>query len=610
MVATMGVGSPQVRRERDAFLCGRPVSEAVRAEVVESWRRSSSSGVVPDALDLAVASDVDVESEFCRAAAPVLDRLNERLDSSRTALVLSGPRADILQRWAGDTAVSVALDEVEALPGVCLDEGRAGTNGLGTTMALDRPVVISGAEHFADRYQPFTCAGAPVRHPSRGHGLGVVTLVCRYQDTNRLMLPIVLEAVDHIRARLLEQTSTVERLLLDRYLARGADTPAAVVVIGADVLLANRAASELLSHVDDDRLRAEAAALGRGVGVGRLSLPSGEELVVRGEGVTTGREVVGHVLELSRLGPEPARPGPLPRPRVAPRPAGPARVPAEPSPLARLGGRGRAWQGVLAAARRHARFDLPVLVHGEAGTGKLALVEAMWAEARLAGTVEVADAALVPFHGLTDFLHGLHGSLHRPDGLVVLRHAELLERRAALAVSGLLDEAGRSGGARLASTATSSSILGEGPAVRGALGDRLAVVQIGLPPLRDRPEDIGAVVEAVAREGGGRHRWRPDALEALEAGEWPGNARQLRNLVVSTCAGRPAGDVTRPDLPPQFQRPGRRALTQIERAELAVIVAGLREAGGNKVEAARRLGISRSTLYRKVSAYRIDAAAR
>src|SRR5690606_20776179 len=113
-------------------------------EVLQSWHRSSRSGVSPDALEL-VTRDVDLDSELCRAAAPVLGRLGERLDGSRTALVLAGSEADIVGRWSGDRAVANALDRAEALPGVCLDEDHAGTNGLGTAAALDRPVVISGA---------------------------------------------------------------------------------------------------------------------------------------------------------------------------------------------------------------------------------------------------------------------------------------------------------------------------------------------------------------------------------------------------------------------------------------------------------------------------------
>jgi transcriptional regulator of acetoin/glycerol metabolism len=113
----------------------------------------------------------------------------------------------------------------------------------------------------------------------------------------------------------------------------------------------------------------------------------------------------------------------------------------------------------------------------------------------------------------------------------------------------------------------------------------------------------------MARAAGGRHRWRPEALEALSTADWPGNVRQLHSFVARTCAGRAGGDIELADLPEELLPAPNGVLSQIERAELAAIVTGLRETGGNKVDAARHLGISRSTLYRKIRAYRIDAPA-
>jgi transcriptional regulator of acetoin/glycerol metabolism len=445
----------------------------------------------------------------------VLDRLNERLDTTRTALVLAGAEAGIVARWAGDHGVARMLDGVHAVPGACLAEGHAGTNGLGTALELDRPVVISGAEHFAERYQEFTCAGVPIHHPRRGDRLGVLTLVCRYRDSNRLMVPIVLEAVDHI---------------CDRLLAGAGDEPRLVSAVGRPLVAV----------------------------------------------------------------PTPPRP---PAPNGAQ--AGPPRG------LGRLGGASRAWQQVLALARRHVGFDLPVLVEGPSGVGKVELLRAMWEESGRSGVVEVADAALLPLEGLGDFLARLRRSLNRPDGLLVLRHAELLDAPAARAVGALVD-ATPPGRVALAATIGTSCRAsdGDGAAERAALHDRLGLVHLHLAPLAERRDDVVPLVGLLA--GASRHRFRPDALDALARADWPGNVRQLRAVVSSTCASRPVGDLEVADLPAEVVRRRGVGLTQMESAELAAILAGLRDAGGNKAEAALRLGISRSTLYRKLRAYGID----
>lgn len=516
MVSTSEVDLVELRREREAFLSGGRVSPAVRPEVVASWHRSSELGVRPDAIRLVTVPVEEDDDELRSAAGPVLDRLNERLDTTRTALVLAGAGAGIVARWAGDRGVSRMLDGVDAVPGVCLDEGHAGTNGLGTALELDRPVVISGAEHFAERYQEFTCAGAPIHHPLLGTRLGVLTLVCRYRDTNRLMVPIVLEAVDHIR----------------------------------------------------ERLRA-----------GRGERPAGG-------------------------GPH----------RVAPTVAPCRRADgcheAEPSPargLARLGGAGRCWQHVLVLARRHVDFDLPLLVEGPTGVGKLELLAAMWEEAGRPGAMEVADAALLPLEGLSPFLARLRASLQRPDGLVVLRHAELLDARTALAVGALVDAVAttpRRVGLAATVRTRCTAVEGDGAAERAALRDRVGLVRLCLPPLSERREDIAPLVAALAGPAG--HRFRPEALDALRRADWPGNVRQLRAVVSSTCAARPAGPIELADLPVDVVRSRSVGLTHMERAEAAAILSGLHDTGGNKVEAAQRLGISRSTLYRKLRAYGLD----
>jgi sigma-54 dependent transcriptional regulator, acetoin dehydrogenase operon transcriptional activator AcoR len=119
------------------------------------------------------------------------------------------------------------------------------------------------------------------------------------------------------------------------------------------------------------------------------------------------------------------------------------------------------------------------------------------------------------------------------------------------------------------------------------------------------------LVSALLRRHGAHPstRCRPDVVDALSRYGWPGNVRQLDNVVAALVARRPAGDVAVEDLPTELQcavGPDPTGLQQMERDAILVTLAAT---SGNRAEAATRLGISRSTLYRKLHAYGLEPGA-
>jgi DNA-binding NtrC family response regulator len=142
---------------------------------------------------------------------------------------------------------------------------------------------------------------------------------------------------------------------------------------------------------------------------------------------------------------------------------------------------------------------------------------------------------------------------------------------------------------------------------------RLCVHSIHVPPLRARKSDIPALIRHFIHKHGGDDvlAIAPDAAKELGAYHWPGNVRELENCIVSmlaNCEGRVAdmGDIPKAlRMALRGGRPGDRTL--LAEAERAAIGATLEEAGGNVAETARRLGISKATLYRKMGAYGLTA---
>lgn len=135
------------------------------------------------------------------------------------------------------------------------------------------------------------------------------------------------------------------------------------------------------------------------------------------------------------------------------------------------------------------------------------------------------------------------------------------------------------------------------------------IARVELPPLRTRREELPALIRTMLqrlRPGVGL-RMTPHTLEVLAGHSWPGNLRELHTVLGYVTERRSAGDVTAQDLPEAYQRSVKaRRLTPLERLEYDAIVGALRSCEANKVHAAQQLGMSRSTLYRRMRALGIQ----
>jgi len=151
---------------------------------------------------------------------------------------------------------------------------------------------------------------------------------------------------------------------------------------------------------------------------------------------------------------------------------------------------------------------------------------------------------------------------------------------------------------------------------RADLFYRLNVVHIEVPPLRARRDDIPHLVTHFMRLYSERYRVAPkriapDALARITAYDWPGNVRELQNAIERAFALSASDVITEAELPPSVA--GRATRFPVERAdgslptlaeaEARLVAAALAESDGNKNEAARRLGIDRQRLYRKIAKY-------
>jgi len=269
-------------------------------------------------------------------------------------------------------------------------------------------------------------------------------------------------------------------------------------------------------------------------------------------------------------------------------------------------------------ARRAAQSDTAVLLLGETGTGKEVLAQAIHAASPRAHgpfvAVDVADMAdalaFLAAHGGTLFLDEV-------GDMPVAVQAKLLH----VLQEKEIERPDAGGVARVDARVIAASSVDLRPLVtlgrfRSDLFYRLSVLPIELPPLRERIADLEGlcehILEDIARRAGRPQReLAPTALAVLSAYAWPGNIRELRNVLEQVAMRSDAPRLSAEEfslvLPrvagamPAGGRPTLRLADVVADAERAAIRSALAAADGKKILAAELLGISRATLYEKLS---------
>jgi DNA-binding NtrC family response regulator len=148
---------------------------------------------------------------------------------------------------------------------------------------------------------------------------------------------------------------------------------------------------------------------------------------------------------------------------------------------------------------------------------------------------------------------------------------------------------------------------------------RLAVVQIHLPPLRERPGDIPLLAkrfleELAAENDKNVNEFTPESLEAIMNYSWPGNVRELRTAIEHAVVLSRGEKIGLRDLPPVVRgETGGSAARLVSQGDLTVaevekqlIIRALKDTGGSRTEAAKKLGMSRRTLHRKLGHYHLE----
>lgn len=522
------------------------VANPVKPEIAAAQRRSEMYGLRAELTPVLPLSDVD-DGALRRAASSVLGRLAEDFAEVPLVLAAADTEAKLLDVRFTQAEVGSALERASIVPGVRLAEDEVGTNAIGTVLEARSPVLVEGPEHFLDVFEGFSCLGHPVVHPITRRLSGVVNVGGGFGTDSRIFGPLARRAVADIQEQLVAGASERQRRLLAAYRAAPRRAGRLTIAFGDDVVLADPGAFDLFDPVGHAALRAavdDATAL-RPI-AHRIVLESGRTIGFSCARIPDGD---GVLVELDPVAGE--RESGVERPE--------------------------AW---------------PLLVLGEAGAGRTRTA------AEVAGpdgvVVDIADAARV---GERTVVENLARLLDEDGPAVVIDDVHLLGEQAAARLVPLVARSRR----RVVLTALVAADGEPPPGISGVCGARKE-----LPPLRRRRHEIPAMAQRMlsARPGGDRLRLRADALHVLAGQRWPGNLAELGRVIDAVARTRSAGDITAADLPLSHRSAGS-VLPPILDAERDVIMRAISAAGGNKLQAAKDLGVSRSTLYNRIRALKI-----
>jgi sigma-54 dependent transcriptional regulator, acetoin dehydrogenase operon transcriptional activator AcoR len=600
-------------------------------------------------------------------AAPIMETLFEQIARTESMVVLCDVTGTIIHSIGDDDFLSRA-SKVALQPGVNWSESSKGTNAIGTALVSETPTLVHADEHFMHANHFLTCSAAPILDP-RGNILGVLDVTGDQRGYHQHTMALV-----KMSARMIENhwLSDDYRHVIRLHFHSRAEFIGTLmegilaVTPEGKIVGANRGALDQLGLSGAAvRMHTVASLLGHTVNalVDRFRSPLATPLPVH---LPDGRQMFA-VARFNSPSWQPA--SALDAASAASGDSAQLMAPAGTRADNRSGMAASAGMGmdlltrddaqmatIADKLRRVAGRDIPILILGETGTGKELLARAIHQESSRAKQPFVAvNCASIPETLIEAELFGYE------DGAFTGARRKGQVGRIVQANGGtlFLDEIGDmpvSLQAHLLRVLQERQVvpLGGGKSIavdvvivcathrnlrdmiaaqtfREDLYYRLNGLAVRLPPLRQRA-DLALLAERIVRQESGSQRLRlaPEVLTQLKRYSWPGNVRQLANVLRTACvmaaaSAQPLGEsaIRLEHLPDDFLeelRQGQDAAAaspaapanaapaevaagagqSLDAIEIDVIRRTLDACGGNISEAAKRLGISRNTVYRKL----------
>jgi sigma-54 dependent transcriptional regulator, acetoin dehydrogenase operon transcriptional activator AcoR len=591
---------------------GTVPTNLLAAEIYESWLRCVALGLDstrPPAVDLASPKVLRSEQEqrvlLRGLALAEMRTLHDQIAGSNFLIAFATPEGLLLDIVA-DKSFADTPDAKNIRPGSLWSETLCGTNGIGTAAFLKRPVVVHGSEHYFPSFGSLTCAASPIFAPD-GSLAGVLDASSDCVSRQTHTAALVCMAATQIENGLFRERHHRDILIAFHNRGEYLHTLTAGLIAVDDsgrILAANQAARILLhglpttpgrsftdifrtgfsSFMDEGRLRERQ----------RLQDEVGSSFIA-----TIEHPNVSPMLRA------------VARPRVAVPPVTPTPFISVDPVVARI------VRQTEAAAQR----KMPILIRGETGTGKEQLARHAHAASGRSGSFVAVNCAALPESLIEAELFGYGegaftgarkggsaGLVKEADGgtLFLDEIGDMPVTLQAVLLRFLDDWTVRPvGGAKRqvdvllisATNADLSESIAKGR-FRPDLLFRLNTLEVTLPSLAER-SDFEAIGRHLLAAIDARRTLSPRLVEHLAKCAWPGNIRELRNVLSRLTLQTEDSVIDYPEaaLTAGQQIEERRSGT-LQGQHRAQVLSTYAETGNNVSETARRLGVSRNTIYR------------
>lgn len=631
---------------RQLMSSGNLPPDLILPELTQSWMRCWSAGLqpcgrtpgAPHASGAQLARALEVQRELVAHARPVMEFLLDQTRETDSMVVLAGADGMLLHA-SGDPHFVSRAERVALRPGATWHEQYRGTNAIGTALTDDRAMVVHADEHFLERNGFLTCAAAPIHAPD-GRMLGALDVSGDYRGYHRHTLGLVRSAARMIEHRLFETRHDLRhwgglKLRLHAQPEGLGTVTEGLLAVREDGLLVGASATALdilglawrdLQHVRLDAVLAESMEqlldwCQRSTYIPRVvHTLSGQAVWLR---VETGRSSSG----------------------VHRTTAAPVAVAELTDALAAMDTGDAVLQAAIARARKVMGKAIPLLLLGESGVGKEVFARAVHDSGpRQSQSFVAVNCAALPENLIEAELFGYQG------GAFTGARREGAPGRIREAHGGtlFLDEIGDMPPtlqSRLLRVLQDQQVvpLGGGKPVavdfalvcathrklpqemqegrfREDLYYRINGLTLQLPALRARSDFDELVARQLRRLVPGHSILiAPELMVCLRRYAWPGNLRQLANALRTACAlldeqetviawhhmpddlaQALAADSSNLAAPWANGDEAPAAALDLRSASRQTIAHTVSACGGNLSEAARVLGISRNTLYRKL----------
>ena len=624
---------------------GNLPDNTVRPVIKDSWQRCMSSQVDPliakHSLELGSGELTGLRrqhKELISASEIIMREAKELLAESGTIMHLVTPAGMILD-YEGDPATLELANNYRLIPGANWNEQAAGTNAIGTALNIGAPVQVHAFEHFCENISRWTCSAAVIRDPFEKRLLGALNISGLKNTLHDYCLALAISGARRIEGQFAQLKLAQRDLLLGATI---------------DQFTSARSDGVLLFDMDGKLVRANTMAdkvlAARGI---KLNLtPYNPILTLNSEGeFTPDADRVLNQIDKSwvepvihqgeQIGYLAVIPLPARQSQRASNPVANIPPPSKSTGFFRLVGQSPPFLKAVQQAKRIAKAPIPVLLQGETGVGKELFAKAMHEE----GPSQNGEFVALNCGGLSrDLLAGeLFG--HVEGAFTGARRGGMIGKiEAANGGTLFLDEIGempldlqpmflrvlqeseicRVGETRprkvnfrliAATNRDLAQEVAEGR-FRMDLYYRISSMTLTVPPLRERKGDVSLLAQNIfahllEQHSGDQKRLSKEVLDLLEKHTWPGNIRELSNLITAAFFLSDREELGTEDLPKDFLASHMDSLEDddanpLDLAEKEVITRAIREQGGNLTQVAKQLNIAKSTLYIKLKKYGIE----